>query len=72
MGDDVGVAVALQPSLALELDPTEHEHAARVVAEGVHIETLADPDFHRRRTLLVREQLSGVRQIGLVRDLDVL
>ncbi len=46
VGENVGITVALQAALTLELDATEDEDTTRVVAERVHVETLTDPDLH--------------------------
>jgi len=40
--DRVAVAVPVESALTVERHPAEHEHAGRVVAEAVDVETLAD------------------------------
>src|SRR5580698_5737644 len=45
MAHDVGVTVALQ-ARPIDVDPTQHEPPAGILAEGMDIETLADPKAH--------------------------
>jgi len=49
MGHDVGVAVPAQAPLPGEDDAAQHQHPFGVVAPGMDVEALPDPDVHRDR-----------------------
>ena len=59
MCDDVSVAVAVEPALAREDTPTEHQDAARIVAEAMDVEALADPNVDRRSVMRAPGRLQG-------------
>ena len=56
MGDGVGVAVAVQAADAFEHDTAEHQRSARVVAEAVDVESLADANGVHRASLSARSR----------------
>jgi hypothetical protein len=43
----IGVAVAVESSLAVEHDSAQHEDARRIVAETMDVESLTDSEFGR-------------------------
>jgi len=47
MGDDIGVTMTDQPSLAVEDDTAEDQTSVGIVAEAMNVEALTDPNVHR-------------------------
>jgi CRP-like cAMP-binding protein len=72
VGDHVGIGMAGQAALAVEPHTAEHQRAARVVAEAVHVEPLADPDLPSHRHARTSTLSEGSTVTDVMTDADLL
>jgi hypothetical protein len=63
---DVGVAVAGEPGLALDVNPGKHQPAAR--REAVYVIAVADPYVHSRRSYGPEEAAIKPRRLALMNN----